>query len=151
MKNLKYIAVALFLCVSSFQSMAQTALSSYFLDGTLYNSRLNPAMKAERNYFSLALGNISVRTKGNVGISNFLYPVGDNKLTTFMSGSVNKDEFLNRMPDQARIGFGLDETIFATGFRMLGGFTSLGISMHSSVGVSLPKGLFEFAKHTNIR
>ena len=146
MKNLKYIAVALFLCVSSFQSMAQTALSSYFLDGTLYNSRLNPAMKAERNYFSLALGNISVRTKGNVGISNFLYPVGDNKLTTFMSGSVNKDEFLNRMPDQARIGFGLDETIFATGFRMLGGFTSLGISMHSSVGVSLPKGLFEFAK-----
>ena len=146
MKNLKYIAVALFLCVSSFQSMAQTALSSYFLDGTLYNSRLNPAMKAERNYFSLALGNISFRTKGNVGISDFLYPVGDNKLATFMSGSVDKNEFLNKMPDQARFGFGLDETILATGFRMLGGFTSIGISMHSSVAMSLPKGFFEFAK-----
>ena len=146
MKNLKYIAVALFLCVSSFQSMAQTALSSYFLDGTLYNSRLNPAMKAERNYLSLALGNISIRTKGNVGISNFLYPVGDDKLATFMSGSVDKNEFLKKMPDQARIGFGLDETILATGFRMLGGFTSIGISLHSSVAMSLPKGLFEFAK-----
>lgn len=146
MKNLKYIAVALFLCVSSFQSMAQTALSSYFLDGTLYNSRLNPAMKAERNYLSLALGNISIRTKGNVGISNFLYPVGDDKLATFMSGSVDKNEFLKKMPDQARIGFSLDETILATGFRMLGGFTSIGISLHSSVAMSLPKGLFEFAK-----
>ncbi|MBO7204462.1 MAG: hypothetical protein J6V29_05850, partial [Bacteroidales bacterium] len=103
-------------------------------------------MKAERNYFSLALGNISVRTKGNVGISNFLYPVGDNKLATFMSGSVDKNEFLNKMPDQARLGFGLDETILATGFRMLGGFTSIGISMHSSVAMSLPKGFFEFAK-----
>ena len=146
MKNLRYIAVALFLCVFSSQSMAQTALSSYFLDGTLYNSRLNPAMKAERNYLSLALGNTSVRTKGNVGISNFLYPVEDDKLATFMSGSVDKKDFLKKMPDQARIGFGLDETILATGFRMLGGFTSIGISLHSSVAMSLPKGFFEFAK-----
>ena len=90
MKNLRYIAVALFLCVFSSQNMAQTALSSYFLDGTLYNSRLNPAMKAERNYLSLTLGNISFRTKGNVGISNFLYPVEGDKLATFMSGSVDK-------------------------------------------------------------
>lgn len=146
MKNLKYIAVALFLCVSSFQSMAQTALSSYFLDGTLYNNRLNPAMKAERNYLSFILGNTSVRTKGNVGISTFLYPVEGDKLATFMSGSVDKKDFLKKMPDQARIGFGLDETILATGFRMLGGFTSIGISLHSSVAMSLPKGFFEFAK-----
>lgn len=146
MKNLKYIAVALFLCVSSFQSMAQTALSSYFLDGTLYNNRLNPAMKAERNYLSFILGNTSVRTKGNVGISNFLYPVGDNKLATFMSGSVSNKEFLGKFPEYARIGMNLDETIFATGFRMLGGFTSVGVSLHSSVAMALPKGFFEFAK-----
>lgn len=146
MKNVRLIIVALFVFVCSLEGMAQTALSSYFLDGTLYNSRMNPAMKAERNYISLGIGNVSFKTKGNVGVSNFLYPVGKNELATFMSGSVGKDEFLNNLPDQVRAGFNFDETIMAAGFRMLGGYASLGLSVHSSVSMSLPKGLFEFAK-----
>ena len=145
MKNIKYI-IAILLVSVSLHGISQTALSSYFLDGTLYNSRLNPAMKAERNYFSLLLGNTSLRTKGNVGVSDFLYPRGNNELTTFMSGSVSANQFLNGMPDYARMGFSLDETIFAAGFRMLGGFTSLGLSLHSSVSMAIPKGFFEFAK-----
>lgn len=146
MKNLRYIIIvlSLFVCLSS--SMAQTALSSYFLDGTLYNSKINPAMKAERGYFSLLLGNSSLGTKGNVGISNFIYPKGENGLTTFMSGSVDKNEFLDKLPQNAKLGFNIDETILATGFRMLGGYASLGFSLHSSMTMSLPKDLFEFAK-----
>ena len=146
MKNIRYIFVALSVFVCLQTSVAQSALSSYFLDGTLYNSKLNPAMKAERGYFSLLLGNFSMGTKGNVGISNFLYPRGDNELATFMSGSVDADEFLNRLPTEAKIGFNLDETILGAGFRLLGGYASLGLSLHSSAVVSLPKGLFEFAK-----
>lgn len=145
MKNIRYIIVALFVVCSSV-SVAQTALSSYFLDGTLYNSKLNPAMKAERGYFSLLLGNTSIKTKGNVGISNFFYPRGENEIATFMSGSVDKNEFLGKLPDNARLGFNFDETIFAGGFRLLGGYASFDVSMHSSVQLSLPKGLFEFAK-----
>lgn len=145
MKKSRYIIVLLFVFVCSFKGVAQTALSSYFLDGTLYNSKINPAMKAERNYLSLLIGNTSVRTMGNVGISNFLYPV-DDKLATFMSGSVAAGDFLGGMPDNTRFGFSLDETILAAGFRMLGGYASLGISLHSTVAASLPKGLFEFAK-----
>jgi hypothetical protein len=112
----------------------------------LYNSKLNPAMKAERGYFSLLLGNTSVGLKGNVGLANFLYPRGENELATFMSGSVTADEFLSGIPEKTKLGMNLDETIMAFGFRMFGGFLSFDLSMHSSVGVSLPKGLFEFAK-----
>lgn len=146
MKNIRYILVALAVLVCSQTSMAQTALSSYFLDGMLYNSKLNPAMKAERGYFSLAVGNTSVRTKGNVGIANFLYPRGENELATFMSGSVNAEEFLGKLPSDVRLGADLDETILAGGFRMLGGYFSLGVSLHSTVNMALPKGFFEFAK-----
>ena len=146
MKNVRYTLALLLVLVCSMGSVAQTALSSYFLDGTFYNSKLNPAMDAERGYFSLLLGNTSLRLKGNVGVSNFLYPRGENELATFMSGSVNADEFLGRLPDNARVGFNLDETILAAGFRMFGGYASLGISLHSSAMVSLPKGFFEFAK-----
>ena len=146
MKNVRYFIVVLLALVGSHAAVAQTALSSYFLDGMLYNSKLNPAMKAERGYFSLAVGNLSLSTKGNVGLSNFLYPREGNKLATFMSGSVGTEEFLGAMPDKAKLGIELDETILAFGFRMLGGYASFGLSEHSSVALSLPKGFFEFAK-----
>ena len=146
MKNVRYIIVVLMALVGAHAAVAQTALSSYFLDGMLYNSKLNPAMKAERGYFSLAVGNLSLTTKGNVGLSNFLYPREGNKLATFMSGSVGTEEFLGAMPDKAKLGMELDETILAFGFRMLGGYASFGLSEHSTVAVYLPQCFFEFAK-----
>ena len=147
MKNIKYSILALLLSVCASAGMAQSSLSSYFLDGTFHNNnKLNPAMKAERGYFSLMTGNLSLRTKGNVGISNFLYTRGDNELTTFMSGSVGQNEFLGGLPDVSRIGLGLDESIFALGFRAFGGYVNMDLSLHSSTMLALPKSLFEFAK-----
>lgn len=145
MKKIKYLA---FLLVAAFSLniAAQTAKSAYFLDGSFYNYQLNPAMKAERGFFSIGIGNFVFGTNGNVGLSNFLYPMGDNKLTTFMSGSVDQNQFLGKLPDAARLGFKLDETILAAGFRMFGGYTTLGLSVHANVATSLPKGFFEFAK-----
>ncbi len=146
MKNVRYIIAVLVLFVCSQLAVAQTALSSYFLEGMFYNSKINPAMKAERGYLALPVSNLSLATKGNVGISNFLYPRGDNELATFMSGSVSAEEFLDKMPDNTRFGLDLDETILGFGFRMFGGYASFGLSVHSSVATSLPKGFFEFAK-----
>lgn len=144
MKKIKYIT--LLLCAMfAMKGMAQTAKSAYFLDGTLYNYQLNPAMKAERGFFSLAVGNLSVGTNGNVGIADFLYPDGDH-LTTFMSGKVDQDEFIDRLPKQVRLGANFDETLLALGFRMLGGYTTFSVSMHANTSLALPKGFFEFAK-----
>lgn len=127
------------------KGMSQTAKSAYFMDGTFHNFRINPAMKAERGFFSLALGNMSIATSGNVGVSHFLYPDGD-QLTTFMSGKVDQDEFLGRLPEYARLGMNFDETLFGLGFRLLGGYTSFSVSLHSNTSMALPKGFFEFAK-----
>lgn len=146
MKNIRYALASLLLLFILQPVLAQNSLSSYFLDGTFHNSKLNPAMKAERGYFSLFAGNISFGTKGNVGISNFLYPREDNKLTTFMSGSVDQKEFLGGLPDVSRLGFGFDESIFSCGFRAFGGYATLDFSLHSSTMISLPKSIFEFAK-----
>ena len=146
MKNIRYAIATLAVVLLSHTAVAQTALSSYFLDGMMYNSKLNPAMSAERGYFSLGVGNISLATRGNVGLANFLYPRGENELTTFMSGSVTADDFLSRIPEKTKLGVNIDESIMAFGFRMFGGFFSFDLSLHSSVNVSLPKGLFEFAK-----
>ena len=74
MKKFSYILIAIFALAISLQSKAQTSASSYFIDGAFYNYKLNPAMKAERGFFSILVGNLSVGTKGNAGVSTFLYP-----------------------------------------------------------------------------
>ena len=145
MRKFKCIVAASLLALCATGGVAQTATSSYFLEGAFYNYKLNPAMESERGFLSALVGNVSLKTNGNVGLSTFLYPK-DDKLTTFMSGSVDQSEFLNKLPDYARFGMNLDETILATGFRFLGGYTTIDLSLHSSLAMSLPKGLFEFAK-----
>ena len=145
MRKIKCIVAASLLALCASSSVAQSATSSYFLEGAFYNYKLNPAMNPERGFFSGLIGNVSLKTNGNVGLSTFLYPK-DDKLTTFMSGSVDQKEFLDKLPDYARLGVNLDETILAGGFRLFGGYTTIDLSLHSSVAMSLPKGLFEFAK-----
>lgn len=145
MRKIKCIVAASLLALCASSSVAQSATSSYFLEGAFYNYKLNPAMKSERGFLSALVGNVSLKTNGNVGLSTFLYPK-DDKLTTFMSGSVDQKEFLDKLPDYARLGVNLDETILASGFRLFGGYTTIDLSLHSSVAMSLPKGLFEFAK-----
>lgn len=146
MKSYKYI-VLLLCTMFTLEGVAQTAKSAYFLDGTFHNFKLNPAMKAERGFLSFGLGGMTIGTNSNVGISDFLYPhpQGD-YLTTFMSGTVDQDEFLNRLPQSVRMGLNFDETLLGLGFRMFGGYTSFSVSMHSSTSMALPKGFFEFAK-----
>lgn len=146
MKNIKYILAAIVAFCLFAESKAQTALSSYFLEGSYYNYKLNPAMKAERGYFSLFLGNMSLGTKGNVGVSTFLYPYKGNQLTTFMSGTVDADEFLSKLNKKNRFGLNYDMTLAACGFRAWGGYVSIDVSVHSSMSAVIPKGLFEFAK-----
>lgn len=145
MKRIKYIIPLFLLAASPFVGFAQTSKSAYFLDGAYHNFKLNPAMEAERPFFSFGLGNLAIGTNSNVGISNFLYPL-DDKLTTFMSGSVDQETFLGNLPQSIRMGLNFDETLMAFGFRMFGGYTSFSLSMHSSTSMALPKGVFEFAK-----
>ena len=143
---MKYLVVVVLLAAASLNGKAQTAKSAYFLDGTFHNYMLNPAMDAERGYFTLLTGNLSWAANSNVGLSNFIYPYGEDKLTTFMSGTVGQDAFLGRLPQSVRLSTDVDMTLLGAGFRMFGGYTNVSLSLHSSLSASLPKGLFEFAK-----
>ena len=146
MKYVRYIAAAFLLSASTLMGVAQTAKSAYFLDGAYHNYLLNPAMNAERGFFTILGGNFSLATNGNVGISNFIYPYGEDKLTTFMSGTVNQNEFLGNLPKAIRLSTDIDMTLLAGGFRMLGGYTTMGLTLSSHVSTNIPRGLFEFAK-----
>ncbi|MBR6588970.1 MAG: hypothetical protein IKK67_00635 [Bacteroidaceae bacterium] len=147
MKQFKYIAAALVIVSSALNVGAQTAKSSYFMDGAFHNTQMNPAMKAERNFISFpVLGNMGVSANGNVGLSNFLHPQGDNELVTFMHKSVSADDFLGDLPSTTKIGMNFDMTLFALGFKGFGGYNTLNLTLRSQMGINLPKGMFEFMK-----
>ena len=141
------------LCVVAAQTTlpagAQTLISGYFLEGNLQRSMLNPAFAGDHNYVSFPLlGNLSVGTRANVGLSDFLYPYQRDgyALTTFMSGSVPAEEFLARIPDMTRLSASVDATLLAAGFRSFGGYSTVRLSVRTEAGVAVPKDFFVFAK-----
>ncbi len=131
--------------------MAQGIRSAYFLDSFHYRHQLNPAMSGGQNYFSFpGLGNVNVEVCGNVGISDFLYPIkdvnGNKVLTTFMSRDVDRYDFINGLEEKIRIGGSADLMVFSTGFKSWGGFSTIDIGLHSRTAINLPRELFEFMK-----
>lgn len=147
MKHIKYIATALTIAFSAANAQAQTAKSAYFMEGTFHNTMLNPAMKPERNFISFpAFGNMGLSVNSNAGLTDFLYPHGNNELVTFMHSSVDANDFLSGLPSTTKIGMNLDMTLFALGFKAWGGYNTFNVTLRSQTNVKLPKGLFEFMK-----
>lgn len=136
----------IFICLGTAAS-AQSLHSGYFLEGYTYRHLMNPAFAPERNYVAIpGLGNINVGAQSNVGVNTFLYPYGNDKLTTFMNGNISSSEFLGKLKDNNRINVDLNMTLLFAGFRAWGGFNTIDINMRSTTSLNLPRGLFEFMK-----
>ncbi len=143
-----YIVLLSFMSVGA---KAQGIRTAYFLDSFHYRHQLNPALSGGQNYFSLpGMGSVNVGLNGNVGLSNFLYPVraeyGRKVLTTFMSRAVDSLDFLNGLDEKIRVGSSVDLTVFSTGFESWGGFSTIDMGLHSRSAINLPRELFEFMK-----
>lgn len=147
MKNItKYMLAAAMMCAATGMS-AQALSSGYFLDGYLFKHQLNPALQSEKAYVSIpVLGNINIATKGNIGLSNFLYPTANGGLTTFMNSSVSAQEFLDGLKDNNRLVANVDMTILSAGFKAWGGFSTVEIGLRSHSSVNIPKDMLEFMK-----
>lgn len=144
----KYIISGIILLGSSL-SYAQTAISSYFLDGSFTRYQLNPALTPECGYLAFPLlGNFQIDAYGSVGLSNFLYESKSDpdKLTTFMSSEVNKDDFLNALPSVSKIRFAMDMDLLSFGFYGFNGMNTFNLKFRNSNNVNLPKELFSFMK-----
>lgn len=127
---------------------AQTLTSGYFLEGNSLRPWLNPAFEGEHNYIAFPLGNVTLGVNSNVGVSNFLYPYNRDgyALTTFMSSTVDANQFLNALPQQTRIDEHLNLTLMAIGAKTKNGYNTFNVSLHENLGFFMPKEFFELAK-----
>lgn len=145
-KSALTIVLSLLLTVPS---VAQTQNSSYFLDGSFDRHKLNPALAPERGYLSLpVIGGTTFSLNGNIGLSNFLYESKSSPgmLTTFMSSEVDRNRFMNALPDNSKFGISFDMEILSLGFRAFGGYATMGFTLRNREQVSIPKQMFGFMK-----
>lgn len=127
---------------------AQTATTTYFMDGIPTRHTLNPAFAPEGNYVSMPLlGQTGGGYSGNVRLDDFIYtrPVnGQLRTVTFLHPGVAASDV--SFPDRTRLNEELRLQVIDAGFRMLGGYSTVGISVREQGGINLPGELFGMMK-----
>ena len=154
----KYMALGL-LSMCSLHAMAQQLNSAYFTNDYKFRHTMNPAFGNEQNYVSMpGFGNVNVSTMGNFGyedviFDNPMFPsTSKDRLTTFMNPYISTADALKgfNSGDNKILG-DVSMTVLAAGFKGFGGYNTIELNARSSVGMSLPYELFEFAKNTGNR
>lgn len=147
---IKKSIVAASMLLMTVAASAQSASSSYFLEGMNQRYQLNPAFAPERPVFMAipGLSNLQVDASSSVGLANFLFESTSKPgmLTTFMSPDIDAKTFLDGMPKAAQFNVGLNMDILALGVGGKNGFTTFNLKIRNNEQINLPKELFGFMK-----
>ena len=151
-KSLRYMAAALTMAAAILPTSAQELRTSYFMETSNYRHQMNPAL-LDSPYVGLLFSNINIGMTGNIGAKQFIFDTnglpgytGNYRYTTFMDPNVDAKTFLNKLHDKNRFDLFLNYNLFSVGFKAWGGVNLLELNLRSNTNLTLPKGLFEFAK-----
>lgn len=131
---------------------AQSLRTGYFVDGSMFNYRINPAYNCQRGHVSVPfLGSFSANMMGNVGFESFFFesPVDKDRFVMFFDESVSADKFLKGLEGDNTMRMDVDLSILSFGFHGLGGFNTIDLSFRSNMAVNLPYTLLDFMKNAN--
>lgn len=146
------MAAALTMAAAILPTSAQELRTSYFMETSNYRHQMNPAL-LDSPYVGLLFSNINIGMTGNIGAKQFIFDTnglpgytGNYRYTTFMDPNVDAATFLNKLHDKNRFDLYLNYNLFSVGFKAWGGVNLLELNLRSNTNLTLPKGLFEFAK-----
>ena len=146
------MAAALTMVAAILPTSAQELRTSYFMETSNYRHQMNPAL-LDSPYVGLLFSNINIGMTGNIGAKQFIFDTnglpgytGNYRYTTFMDPNVDAKTFLNKLHDKNRFDLYLNYNLFSVGFKAWGGVNLLEFNLRSNTNLTLPKGLFEFAK-----
>lgn len=154
-KYSKYILIAAASMIGGV-AMAQNLNSAYFTDQYAFRHTMNPAYGNDQNYVSVPmLGNINVNLQGNFGYEDVVMSNphsgidGNKKMTTFMNPYISDATALDGFSTgNNRLVGDVNMTILSAGFKAFGGYNTIELNSKTSLGISLPYELFEFARNT---
>lgn len=150
MKRIILFIAILLMAATANTAAAQESKSGFFMEGSTYRHRMNPAFFNESNYISFPvflLGNVNAGISSNMGVSNFLYPMENGQLTTFMNKSVDATRFLEGLKSDNALRGNVALDLVSLGFMgMSGGFNTIDIGIRVNMQANLPYDLFAFMK-----
>lgn len=148
--NLKHLIAAAMIVAGAAGASAQSTYSGYFLDNYLYTFEMNPAMvnMGEHGFVSFpALGNLNIGMKGNLHVSDILYPgVDGGKTMLFANPQIPASEVLKNISNTNKIGAEAKINIISVGFKALGGQNVVSLSAVADANGMVPKSLFSLIK-----
>lgn len=148
MESMKRISLMLLALTLPAALLAQTARGSYFFENSVQRTRMNAAFAPGSTHIAIpVVGNLNYEAYGNVGLGNFVFPLGANSYS-FMSERVTADRFLSQLPaEDPYASLQLRTDLLAAG-RPLGldGYVSAGLTVAASGRATVPNELFRIAK-----
>ncbi len=143
-----WIAAVLVGAVSGSVS-AQELRTSYFMKSSTFRHQMNPAL-LDQSYMGVPLfGNINVGATGNLGLKNLVYKLDGNPdydLTTFMSPTVDADQFLSKLRSKNKGNVSVNYNISSVAFAGFGGINLVELNARSNTSFSIPYELLDFMK-----
>lgn len=132
-------------------TIAQTAFAqlktSYFMEGSVFRTDLNPALTPTRGYVNLpVIGGTGIGLSNNfLSADNFIFPKGD-ELVLFLNNSVSKDEFLKRLPQNNNLSLNMQTNLLGFGAHTKRLFWAFGLNLRAEADITIPKELFSTLK-----
>lgn len=123
--------------------------SAYFMEGSVQRLDMNAAFLPDRGYVNIpVVGNIGIGVNSNfLAVKDFLYPDPDGSgVVTFMHGSVDAEDFLNRLRQTNYATVSVRENLIGFGAYARRYFWSFGLNLRSETSLTIPKEFFEIAK-----
>lgn len=142
----KYILSAFIALAAIAGVQAQTnTYSGYFLDEFLYRHQMNPAFGNSENFVGFpVLGNLSVGMQGNLHLSKLLYNL-DGKTVLFTNPNLPDGE-VGKFGNKNSLGVNVRENIINVGFKALGGYNTVGISVVANTQIAAPGSLLNMLR-----
>ena len=145
------------LLTGSFSLKAQSGIAGveYFQPGYAYRHMMNPAFVPQWGYVGVpVLGLLNVNVRSNLGLADFLYPLENGKLGTFLHPEVSSEEFLSNIQKKNKIEVGLNTNILSAGWFWGKAFWSVHVGLKANMQLGIPYEFFDFVKNemnANIR
>ncbi len=146
---MKKLILSLMFVATFVGAEAQTQLT-YFMEGSTFRSRFNPAFAPLRGYVNIpVLGGVSANIDGNISISDILVST-DKGLVTILDSSVSPSRALQGL-DKEMNSLGANSTVNIFGIGMFTknhkSFWSVDINARVEVGLDIPYSLVDFVKN----
>ncbi len=145
MNKSRFFSVLMLMVFSSLL-MAQSTRTSYFMNNSFYRSELNPALRPERGYINIGVGNSMFDLNmGKMSLNKLIYIDPSGNPNWALNDPTVGRNLLKDLGSMNKMSFELGVHPFGLGFYVKDYFFSLNVSLKQKGNFIMPTDLLDFA------